>query len=72
MITKTPDDGLSGMTDEEKLGFTYEELDDYLLRNIYPEAKVLHNITIKHHLAEHKMNIHLRHPLKVVKGAWEF
>lgn len=72
LITKTPDDGLSGMTDEEKLGFTYEELDDYLLRDIYPEAKVLHNITNKHRLAEHKMNIHLRYPSKKSKGDWEF
>lgn len=72
LITKTPEDGLSGMTDEEKLGFTYEELDDYLLRDIYPEAKVLHNITNKHHLADHKMNIHLRYPSKKSRGDWEF
>lgn len=72
LITKTPADGLSGMTDEEKLGFTYEELDDYLLREVYPEAKVLYNITNKHRLAEHKLNIHLRYPSKKSKGDWEF
>ncbi|MBQ0017646.1 MAG: NAD(+) synthase [Clostridiales bacterium] len=30
LIEKVPTDGLSGMSDEEKLGFTYEELDKYI------------------------------------------
>ena len=30
LIDKAPSDGLSGMTDEEKLGFTYAELDRYI------------------------------------------
>lgn len=30
LIEKTPTDGLSGMSDEEKLGFTYETLDRYI------------------------------------------
>lgn len=30
LIEKTPSDGLSGMSDEEKLGFTYEVLDRYI------------------------------------------
>lgn len=30
LIYKTPSDGMSGMSDEDKLGFTYEELDEYL------------------------------------------
>lgn len=29
-VEKTPSDGLCGRTDEEALGFTYEELDDYI------------------------------------------
>ena len=33
-IIKKPADGLTGKTDENNLGFTYEELDDYLLYNI--------------------------------------
>lgn len=32
-IDKKPADGLTGKTDEDNLGFTYEELDDYLLYN---------------------------------------
>ena len=31
-ILKAPADGMSGKTDEEKLGFTYAELDEYLIR----------------------------------------
>ena len=30
-IVKKPADGLTGKTDEDNLGFTYEELDDYLM-----------------------------------------
>ena len=32
-IVKKPADGLTGKTDEDNLGFTYAELDDYLLYN---------------------------------------
>ena len=31
LIEKVPEDGLSGKTDEENFGFTYKEIDDYLL-----------------------------------------
>ena len=30
LVDKVPTDGLSGMSDEEKLGFTYEVLDRYI------------------------------------------
>ena len=30
LVYKVPDDGLSGMSDEDKLGFTYETLDRYI------------------------------------------
>lgn len=31
LVHKTPTDGMSGKSDEEKIGFTYDELDDYIL-----------------------------------------
>ena len=31
LIHKTPADGMCGLSDEENLGFTYEELDNYIL-----------------------------------------
>lgn len=33
LIEKTPSDGLCGSTDEDALGFTYEELDEYIRTN---------------------------------------
>ena len=30
LVHKVPSDGLSGMSDEEKLGFTYNMLDEYI------------------------------------------
>jgi len=33
-IVKPPSDGLCGKTDEDNLGFTYKELDDYIRRGI--------------------------------------
>ncbi len=37
LVKKAPSDGLSGMTDEEKLGFTYAQLDEYISN---PDADV--------------------------------
>ncbi len=41
LVLKVPDDGLSGMSDEEKLGFTYQTLDRYIRTGEIddPEAK---------------------------------
>ena len=41
LVYKVPDDGLSGMSDEEKLGFTYDTLDRYIRTGVIddPEAK---------------------------------
>ena len=36
-VLKKPDDGLSGKTDEEKLGFTYDELDSYIRNGVKGE-----------------------------------
>ena len=57
LIEKAPSDGLSGKTDEDNLGFTYAELDDYL-RNpcdseISPE--VIAKIEQKHRSSLHKL-----------------
>lgn len=35
LVEKTPSDGLSGATDEDNFGFTYEQLDDYIRRGQY-------------------------------------
>lgn len=54
-VYKTPEDGMSGKTDEEKLGFTYRELDDYLLYKKLPaELGTMYTIEKAHNASEHK------------------
>lgn len=55
LLYKVPDDGMSGKTDEEKLGFTYKELDLYLREDIMPEYKTFKNIMQRHERNVHKM-----------------
>lgn len=57
-IFKTPEDGLSGKTDEDNLGFTYDELDNFLLRGDYPSYDVYKNIEERH-----KRNLHKVKPM---------
>lgn len=56
LVHKTPADGMSGKSDEEKIGFTYEELDNYLLiENRTPSREVLDKITKMHEANKHKL-----------------
>ena len=52
LIDKVPSDGLSNSTDEDKLGFTYDELDKYIREGILPSPEVKERID---HL--HKTNL---------------
>lgn len=56
LLFKTPDDGMSGKSDEEALGFSYEELDDYILDHKYPSAEKLALIKKRNKESEHKRN----------------
>lgn len=38
LVHKTPSDGMSGKSDEERIGFTYDELDEYLCNNNVTEG----------------------------------
>lgn len=56
LVHKTPADGMSGKSDEEKIGFTYEELDNYLLiENKTPSREVLDKIIKMHEANKHKL-----------------
>lgn len=58
-IDKAPEDGLSGKTDEDNLGFTYEVLDAFLETGTLPEDyEVYKNI-----MERHKRNIHKVRPM---------
>lgn len=56
LVHKTPTDGMSGKSDEEKIGFTYEELDNYIL---YVEDGISDETVAKiekmHKANEHKL-----------------
>ena len=55
LVHKAPEDGLSGLTDEENLGFTYATLDNYLLNGVLPSENILKNIEKRHMQNLHKI-----------------
>ena len=56
VLYKVPDDGLSGMTDEEKLGVTYQDIAKYMEGEYLPK-EVAHKIEKYHKNSLHKFNI---------------
>ena len=54
LIFKEPGDGMSGKTDEENLGFSYEVLDAYLMDSKIPDVETLYNIRKRHERNKHK------------------
>lgn len=48
LIEKVPSDGLSGKTDEDKLGFTYEVLDRYIRTGEIDDPKTKERIDTLH------------------------
>ena len=59
-IVKTPADGLSGKSDEDNFGFSYETLDSYLRGNPIP-TDAINKIEQMHNVSIHKTKM----PLKV-------
>lgn len=62
LVHKDPSDGMSGKTDADNMGFSYEVLDDYLINNNVPNADILKNILDRHARNRHKEIINLPHP----------
>lgn len=56
LVHKAPSDGMCGTTDEENLGFTYEQLDAFILEDIRPDYDVYKKIVQKHQTSNHKRN----------------
>lgn len=48
LVYKTPQDGLTGLTDEQSFGFTYAELDAYIRDGIEPNKEVKAKIDSMH------------------------
>ncbi len=57
LVDKTPIDGLSGKTDEENLGFTYEQLDTYIRTGICEDLEVKSKIDLKRKLNKFKLQL---------------
>ncbi|WP_029233738.1 NAD(+) synthase [Butyrivibrio sp. VCB2006] len=57
LIHKTPSDGLSGMSDEDKLGFTYDELDRYIYTGVLEDEEKRKKIDRMHELNLHKLRV---------------
>lgn len=55
LVHKAPSDGMCGKTDEDNLGFTYDELDDYILKGKAPDTQEKYErITHLHRVTRHK------------------
>ncbi len=58
LVDKTPADGLCGKTDEDNLGFTYAQLDDYIIHGTCGILTIDHIIWMMH-----KHNLHKLRPM---------
>lgn len=54
LVHKAPSDGMCGKTDEDNLGFTYEQLDDYILGTAAVDEEVVEKIERLHKATRHK------------------
>ena len=54
LVHKAPSDGMCGKTDEDNLGFTYEQLDDYILGTSTVDVEVVEKIERLHKATRHK------------------
>ena len=56
LVHKIPSDGMCGHSDENKLGFTYETLDAYILDKVIPEYEIFKLIKQAHNRNMHKID----------------
>lgn len=57
LVHKVPGDGMTGRSDEDNFGFSYEVLDAYLLDNAMPSYETLRLIEERHKQNKHKHNM---------------
>ncbi len=70
LVHKDPGDGMSGKTDEDNMGFSYETLDNYLLDGVVPDYETLRNIEERHKRNKHKNYIHIPY-IREVTRHWD-
>lgn len=61
VLYKTPSDGLSGMSDEEKLGVTYKSIASYIENPLSVNLETRNKIKHMHEINSHKFNIPTYH-----------
>jgi len=64
-IEKTPEDGLSGLSDEENLGFSYDILDKYIREKVCEDAITREKIDKLHQINLHKLALIPSFPLDI-------
>ena len=57
LVDKVPSDGLCGQTDEDKLGFTYAELDRYIREGVIEDLRKKEKIDRLHHMNLFKLQL---------------
>ena len=57
LVHKAPSDGMCGKTDEDNLGFTYEQLDDYILGTAAVDEEIVEKIQRLHKATRHKYKL---------------
>lgn len=58
LVHKTPADGLTGKSDEDNFGFTYEQLDNYILNGTSGNKDIDKLIEEKHEQSIHKYGVY--------------
>ena len=69
LVHKAPGDGMSGKTDEDNTGISYDVLDAYLLDDAIPEYDVLRKIEERYERNIHKRDIHIPY-IRIKTRAW--
>lgn len=64
LVHKIPSDGLTGQSDEEKLGFSYEKINEYIKNGSCGDKKIDEKIKLKHDYNKHKANLPLKYEVK--------
>ena len=62
LVHKVPSDGMCGATDEDKLGFTYETLDNHIRKGLRPKAMETFNRIMFLHKKSHFKHENIRIP----------
>jgi NAD+ synthase len=74
LVHKTPSDGMCGATDEDNMGFTYDELDTFIRTGLKPKSIETYNKIKKMHLNPNtKLKlVPMAHPELDLEENWEF